>query len=374
MVIYLDNAATSWPKPESVLRAVMGVQQKPFGNPGRGGHRASLCAGRVVYACREEAARFLGGVPERVIFTLNCTDALNMALRGFLHKGDHVLITHDAHNAVMRPLCGMEKRGEITLSVLRAGADGVIAPEAIDEAVTPATALCVLTHASNVTGTIQDAKGLAEASHRYGVPVLLDAAQTAGTINLADIGADLLAMPGHKGLLGPMGTGILYVGEQMDLRPLREGGTGSSSESVYQPQLLPDRYESGTLALPGLAGLLQGIRFVRQHCAEIHAYEVQLIDELRSGLKNIPGVKVYGDDAVPHGGVLSFNIAGYDSAETADRLDRAGFCLRGGLHCAPSMHHFLGTEGTVRASVGPFSTGREIDLLLAEVEKIAKRA
>ena len=220
-MIYLDNAATSWPKPESVLRAVMGVQQKPFGNPGRGGHRASLCAGRVVYACREEAARFLGGVPERVIFTLNCTDALNMALRGFLHKGDHVLITHDAHNAVMRPLCGMEKRGEITLSVLRAGADGLIAPEAIDEAVTPATALCVLTHASNVTGTIQDAKGLTEASHRYGVPVLLDAAQTAGTINLADIGADLLAMPGHKGLLGPMGTGILYVGEQMDLRPLR---------------------------------------------------------------------------------------------------------------------------------------------------------
>ena len=143
---------------------------------------------------------------------------------------------------------------------------------------------------------------------------------------------------------------------------------------MYQPQLLPDRYESGTLALPGLAGLLQGIRFVRQHCAEIHAYEVQLIDELRSGLKNIPGVKVYGDDAAPHGGVLSFNIAGYDSAETADRLDRAGFCLRGGLHCAPSMHHFLGTEGTVRASVGPFSTGREIDLLLAEVEKIAKRA
>lgn len=371
-VIYLDNAATSWPKPDTVLRAVMGVQQKPFGNPGRGGHRASLCAGRVVYACREEAARLLHGVPERVIFTLNCTDAINMALRGFLHKGDHVLITHDAHNAVMRPLCGMEKRGEITLSVLRAGENGLIAPSAVDEAVTPQTALCVLTHASNVTGTVQDARALTQACHRYGIPVLLDAAQTAGTVDIADIGADLIAMPGHKGLMGPMGTGILYVGEHVDLRPLREGGTGSSSESVYQPLILPDRYESGTLALPNLAGLLQGMRFVRQNMQAIHEYEVQLIDELREGLCSISGVTVYGDKAAPHVGVLSFNIAGKDSAETADLLDRAGFCLRGGLHCAPSMHRYLGTEGTVRASAGPFSTGREIDLLIDEVRKIAK--
>lgn len=373
-MIYLDNAATSWPKPETVLRAMLGVQQKPFGNPGRGGHRASVCAGRVVYACREEAARLLGGVPERVIFTLNCTDAINMALRGFLHKGDHVLITHDAHNAVMRPLCGMESRGEITLSVLRPGADGMIQPAAIDEAVTAQTALCVLTHASNVTGALQDAKALTEACHKYGIPVLLDAAQTAGAVDIAHIGADMLAMPGHKGLLGPMGTGILYVGEHMDLRPLREGGTGSSSESVYQPQMLPDRYESGTMQLPGLAGLLQGIRFVRQHRAEIHAYEVQLIDELRAGLMNIPGITVYGDAGAAHVGVLSFNVAGRDSAETADLLDRAGFCLRGGLHCAPSMHRYLGTEGTVRASVGPFSTGREIDLLIEQVRKIANKA
>ena len=371
-MIYLDNAATSWPKPESVLRAVMGVQQKPFGNPGRGGHRASLCAGRVVYACREEAARLLQGVPERVIFTLNCTDAINMALRGFLHKGDHVLITHDAHNAVMRPLCGMEKRREITLSVLRAGADGTIAKEAVDEAVTAQTALCVLTHASNVTGTVQDAKTLTAACHHYGIPVLLDAAQTAGTVALGDIGADLLAMPGHKGLLGPMGTGILYVGEHMDLRPQREGGTGSSSESVYQPLILPDRYESGTLALPNLAGLLQGMRFVRAHRQEVQEYEQRLIDELRSGLEDIGGVQVYGDKNAAHVGVLSFNVAGYDSAEAADALDRAGLCLRGGLHCAPSMHNYLGTQGTVRASVGPFTTGREIDALIMQVNRLAK--
>lgn len=370
-MIYLDNAATSWPKPETVLRAMLGVQQKPFGNPGRSGHRASLQAGRVVYACREEAARFLGAEPERVIFTLNCTDAVNMALRGFLHRGDHVLITHDAHNAVMRPLCGMESRGEIALSVLRAGEDGVVWPAAVDEAVTPGTALCVITHASNVTGTLQDAKALTAACHRYGIPVLLDAAQTAGTVELQDIGADMLAMPGHKGLLGPMGTGILCVGGHVDLRPLREGGTGSSSESVYQPQMLPDRYESGTLPLPNLAGLLQGLRFVGRHRQAIHEYEVQLTDRLREGLMNIPGVAVYGHVGAAHVGVLSFNILGKDSAETADLLDRAGFCLRGGLHCAPSMHRYLGTEGTVRASVGPFSTEKEIDLLLGEIGRIA---
>jgi len=373
-MIYLDNAATSWPKPDSVLRAAEGVQHKLFGNPGRGGHKASLRAGRVVYACREAAAGLLGGVPERVIFTLNCTDALNLALRGFLHQGDHVLITHDAHNAVMRPLCGMEKRGEISLSVLRAQEDGVIAPGSIAECMTPRTSLCVLTHASNVTGVVQPAQALTEACHRYGVPVLLDAAQTAGVLPLADIGADFMAMPGHKGLLGPMGAGILYVGEGVELRSVREGGTGSSSESVYQPELLPDKYESGTLPLPALAGLLQGIRFVRTYGKEIHAYENQLVDELRAGLEQIRGVTVYGDAQTPHVGVLSFNIEGLDSGEASDLLDARGFCLRGGLHCAPSMHHWLGTHGALRASVGPFSTGQEIDLLIDAVREIACKA
>ena len=372
-MIYLDNAASSWPKPDSVIRAVEGVMRKPFGNPGRGGHKASLYAGKVVYACREEAACLLGGVPERVVFTLNCTDAIHLALRGFLRRGDHVLITHDAHNAVMRPLCGMESRGEITMSVLRAGENGVILPEAVDEAVTPQTALCVLTHASNVTGTVQPAKDLIAACHRYGIPVLLDVAQTCGVLPLYDLGADLMAMPGHKGLLGPMGTGILYVGKHVDLRPIREGGTGSSSESVYQPAILPDRYESGTMALPALAGLMQGIRFVRAHGEAIHQYENQLIDELRAGLMQIPGVQIYGDRNAPHVGVLSFHIVGHDSGEISDALDARGFCLRGGLHCAPSMHYWLGSQGTVRASVGPFSTGREIGLLLEAVQEIARK-
>lgn len=373
-MIYLDNAATSWPKPPQVIRAVTGTLEQPFGNPGRGGHQAALRAGRVATACREAAAQLLGVPPERVIFTLNCTDALNLALRGILHRGDHVLVTHDAHNAVMRPLAGMERRGEITLSVLRAGEDGLILPEAIDEAVTPSTALCVFTHASNVTGVVQPVAELTQAAHRYGLPVLVDAAQTAGVLPLDALGADMIAMPGHKGLLGPMGTGLLYVGEHVSLRPVREGGTGSASESVHQPDLLPDRYESGTLQLPALAGLLQGIRFVQAHGSAIHAYETLLIDALRRRLEALPGVTVYGSGQAPHVGVLSFNLKGRETAQTADQLDRLGFCLRGGLHCAPCMHHWLGTQGTVRASVGPFTTEKEIAALGDAVEKLSRES
>ena len=371
-MIYLDNAATSWPKPPQVLRAAAGVMTQPFGNPGRGGHKASLRAGRVVSACREALAELLGGAPERIIFTLNCTDALNTALRGSLRRGDHVLVTHDAHNAVMRPLAGLERRGEISLGVLRAGEDGLIAPEAIDEAVQPATALCVLTHASNVTGTVQPVRALIAAVHRYGLPVLLDAAQTAGTEDLRGIGADMIAMPGHKGLLGPMGTGVLWLGEHDTPRPLREGGTGSASESVQQPELLPDRYESGTLQLPAIAGLLQGVRFVQANGPAIREYEGYLIDMLRNGLSELSEVTVYGSADAPHVGVLSFNLQGRECAEVADLLDRRGFCLRGGLHCAPCMHRWLGTQGTVRASVGPYSTEAEIKSLIAAVQDIAR--
>ena len=223
-----------------------------------------------------------------------------------------------------------------------------------------------------MTGVVQPVRELAEAAHGFGLPVLVDAAQTAGSLDLHGLGADLLAMPGHKGMLGPMGTGILYVGEEVDLRPLREGGTGSASESVHQPLLLPDRYESGTLQLPALAGLLQGIRFIQTHGTAIHEYESYLIDHLRERLNGIDGVTVYGAADAPHVGVLSFNLEGHESAEVADALDARGICVRGGLHCAPCMHRWLGTQGTVRASVGPFSTEAEIDSLADAVEEMAK--
>ena len=373
-MIYLDNAATSYPKPAEVIRAVSGVMEKIGGNPGRGGHAGALAGGRIMEKCRELAAAYAGvSAPERVIFCLNCTDALNMAIRGTLYAGDEVLVSHAEHNAVLRPLMGYHDAGKITVRMLQPDPRGLLSPDTVRAAIGPKTALMVLCHASNVTGLIQPAREIARACHEQGVPLLLDAAQTAGTEDIAAVGADMIAMPGHKGLLGPMGIGILYVGEHVSLRPLREGGTGSASESVHQPELLPDRYESGTLQLPAIAGLLQGARFVRRDRAMIHEYECSLIDRLRQGLESLPGVTVYGRGSVPHVGVLSFNLDGRESGETADLLNQQGYCLRGGLHCAPCMHRWLGTPGTVRASVGPFSTEKEIDGLLAAVRQLLQK-
>lgn len=372
-MIYLDNAATSFPKPPEVIRAVTGVMEKVPGNPGRGGHSGAVAGGRIVEGCREALAEYLGcREPERVIFCLNCTDALNTAIRGVLLRGDEVIVSHAEHNAVMRPLMGYQDRGEIRVKVLSPGADGLISAQAVEEAVTPRTALCILCHASNVTGIIQPAGEIADVCHRYGIPLLLDAAQTAGTEDLAPVGADLIAMPGHKGLLGPMGTGALYVGPGIDVRPFREGGTGSLSESLRQPEMLPDRLESGTMNLPGIAGLMQGVRFATRHRAEIREYEHFLAEKMRQGLREMPGITVFGEKDAPKTGVVSFRADGQDSGETADQLNREKICVRGGLHCAPSIHAWLDSGGAVRASVGPFNTEEEISAFLETVAHITK--
>ena len=371
-MIYLDNAATSFPKPPEVIRAVSGVMEKIGGNPGRGGHRGALAGGRIMEACREAAARIAGvTAPERVIFCFNCTDALNMALRGTLHVGDEVLVSHAEHNAVMRPLMGYHDAGKITVRILPPDASGRLAPDTVRAAIGPKTALCVLCHASNVTGIVQPARSIAAACHDFGVPLLLDAAQTAGTEDIAAVGADMIAMPGHKGLLGPMGTGLLCLGEGMLPRPFREGGTGSLSDSLRQPDMLPDRLESGTANLPGIAGLLQGLRFVTRHRAAMAEYEHYLAEKLRTGLGNIPGVTVYGGPAdAPRVAVVSFNVADLDSGEVADALNRQHIAVRGGLHCAPSIHAYLGTTGAVRASLGPFNTEKDVDALLLSVQRL----
>ncbi len=373
-MIYLDNAATTFPKPPSVTKAVTGVMEKIGGNPGRAGHRGALAGGRILNRCRELAAEY-GGLssPDRVIFCLNCTDALNMAIRGTLRTGDEVLVSHAEHNAVMRPLMGYHDAGRITVRILPPDSRGILSPETVSAAITPKTALMILCHASNVTGQIQPAREIARACHAQGVPLLLDAAQTAGTEDLASIHADMVAMPGHKGLLGPMGTGMLLLGDQMLPRPLREGGTGSASESLRQPTMLPDRLESGTANLPGIAGLVQGLKFVLSHRAAIAEYEYVLSEQLRRGLEQIPGVTLYtGLADLPRVGVVSFNLRGMDSGEAADRLNRADIAVRGGLHCAPSIHAWLGTPGAVRASVGPFNTERDVDALVEAVAKIRK--
>ena len=373
-MIYLDNAATSYPKPPEVAKAVSGVMEKIGGNPGRGGHAGALAGGRIMEACRETAARYAGvSAPERVIFCLNCTDALNTAIRGTLHAGDEVLVSHAEHNAVMRPLMGYHDAGKITVRILPPDEKGLLSPAAVTEAIGPRTALCVLCHASNVTGVIQPAREIARACHEKGVPLLLDAAQTAGTEDIAAVRADMVAMPGHKGLLGPMGTGLLCLGDGMLPRPLREGGTGSASESLRQPAMLPDRLESGTANLPGIAGLLQGMKFALRHRAAVAEYEQALRVRLRDGLMNIPGVSVYeGAADVPHTAVVSFNIRGMDSGQAADALDRRRIAVRGGLHCAPSIHAWLGTDGAVRASLGPFNTEKDVDDFLSAVENIGK--
>ena len=373
-MIYLDNAATSYPKPPEVTKAVSGVMEKIGGNPGRAGHAGALAGGRILENCRELAAAYAGiSAPERVIFCLNCTDALNMAIRGTLHAGDEVIVSHAEHNAVMRPLMGYHDAGKIILRILPPDERGLLSPDAVRRAIGPKTALCVLNHASNVTGIIQPAREIARACHDLGVPLLLDAAQTAGTEDLAAVHADMIAMPGHKGLLGPMGTGLLCLGEGVLPRPLREGGTGSASESLRQPAMLPDRLESGTANLPGIAGLCQGLKFVRRHRAAMAEYEQALRRRIRDGLGNISGVTVYdGPEGTSHVGVISFNVGTMDSGQVADALNRQKMAVRAGLHCAPSIHAWLGTAGAVRASLGPFNTEKEVDAFLLAVQKISR--
>ena len=368
-MIYLDNAATTFPKPPQVLRASAGVMQKLGANPGRSGHRMSLAAGRIVMRCREELADLLAvDAPEEIVFCFNCTDALNLALRGLPLRGGHVVATALDHNASLRPLSGMAARGEIALDILPPGPDGVVTASQVEQALQPDTRLVALSHASNVTGAVQPAEEIGSLCRARGVTFLLDAAQTLGVLPVHPLAlnADLMAFPGHKGLLGPMGTGGLWIRPGITLAPYREGGTGSRSESPLQPEEMPDRYESGTMNLPGIAGLLAGVRFVRAHADEIQQKEAALQKKLRNGLSQLEGMTLYRP-AAPCVGIVSFNAENRRSGEVADALDRYGVGVRAGLHCAPLMHRALGTleTGVVRVSPGFFNTERDIEHLLS---------
>lgn len=365
-MIYLDNAATSFPKPSVVIRAMTDCLQQCGANPGRGGHRLAIEAGRIVEKCRERAAAFFGVTrPEQVIFTRNCTESLNIAISGMLRKGDEVICSHGEHNAVMRVLERYVSRDDVTVKLLRPDEDGLLSPDILRRAVTTRTGLVILCHASNVTGIVQPVRTLGAVCREKGVPLLVDAAQTAGVleVTLDSLNADLIAAPGHKGLMGPHGTGLLILREGVTPEPLILGGTGSASESVRQPDMLPDRYESGTLNLPGIAGLAAGLDFVMDQREDIHRYESALNERLRSQLADIPGLRVLGSDRAPRVGITAVAPAGGDSAALADALDASGVAVRGGLHCAPAMHSYLGTmrSGAVRFSPGPFNTERDMD-------------
>ena len=372
-MIYLDNAATTFPKPPQVIRAVAGTMEKIGANPGRAGHRLSLAAGRVVENCRDALAQYLQvSDPSRIVFAKNCTDALNMAIHGFVHAGDHVVTSLLEHNSVLRPLCELARLNVISLSFVTPGPQGRIDPREVERRFTPATRLCVLAHASNVLGVVQDMAAIARVCHAHDVRLLVDAAQSAGThdVRPSALGADLLAMPGHKGLLGPHGTGALYIAPDVHLAPLEQGGTGSASESMFQPMDLPDRFESGTLNLPGIAGLLCGVRFVLREGEERAEHLSRISACIYEGIANLPGVRLYSP---PGTNVISFNVAGLASGETAGLLDGAGIAVRGGLHCAPGIHRHLGTleTGAVRVSPGVFTTPREVDVFLKTLRIIA---
>ena len=380
-MIYLDNAATSWPKPCEVLKAMTEVLELAGGNPGRSGHSLSIEAARVMYDTRESIASFFNGSdPLRVIFTSNATHAINIVIRGLLKPGDNVVTSSMEHNAVMRPLRDLEKKG-LELRIVPCKPDGCLNVEDVSRAVNSNTRLIVINHASNVAGTILPIAEIAPIAHSVGTLLLVDAAQTAGAvpIDMQAMQIDLLAFTGHKSLMGPPGIGGLIIGDNVDaskIEPLMRGGTGSQSELEEQPEHLPDKFESGTPNIVGIAGLHAGIHWVTgRGVKEIRSYEKELIWALITGLKNIPGIKIYGTlDPERSTAIVSFSIAGRRVSELGLRLDEE-FCImsRVGLHCAPAAHKTIGSfsEGTVRLAPGVFTTMDDIKKAIRAIERLA---
>ncbi len=383
-MIYLDNAATSLPKPPEVAQAMVHYLDEVGANPGRSGHHLSIQAARIVYDAREAVAGLLGAAdPLHVVWTSNVTEALNMALVGTLRPGDHVITSSMEHNSMMRPLRALECEG-VELTVLPCSPQGTLDPAQVAPAIRPNTVLIALNHASNVVGTLLPAAEVGRLARRHGLLLLVDAAQTAGAypIDMQADGIDLLAFTGHKSLLGPMGTGGLIIGERVDLarwRLLKRGGTGSRSEREEQPSFLPDMGESGTPNAVGIAGLLAGVRHVVERgVAAIRAHEVALTQRLIDGLQAIACVTVHGGlVAAGQAATLSFNIDSMEPSEVGLRLDEEhDIMCRVGLHCAPAAHRTLGTfpTGTVRFGLGAFSTVADVDGALAAVAQLAREA
>ena len=383
--IYLDNAATSFPKPDSVHQAVDHYSRQLGAAVGRGGYREALQTGDLVDQARKRLAELLHAEdPSRLIWTFNGTDGLNIAIRGFLQPGDHVVTSVMEHNSVLRPLRELEVNDRVEVSRLPVDADGRISPSAVEAAIRPNTRLIALIHASNVTGTLQPVHEVGRLARRRGIAFLVDAAQSAGhyPIDLRDLHADMLAFPGHKGLLGPLGTGALYLrpGIEDKIRSQKQGGTGSVSERDLQPDCLPDKFESGNHNAPGLVGLGAALAYIQEKTqAALARHERELTARFLEGLAEIPGVNVFGPKQVENRlGVISLTVDGYDPQVLAALLDgHYRIQIRAGLHCAPLAHRSLGTldsGGTARFSVGPFNTTDDIDAALAALREVAEAA
>lgn len=381
--VYLDNAATTCRKPREVIEAITSFMTEIGCSPGRGGYECSLSAGRLVLETRLALAKlFQVPSPQQIVFTHNITYALNYAIKGLLKQGDHVITTSMEHNAVVRPLKGLEKRGIIEVDFVRCDKQGRLDPADVERYVRPNTRMLVCTHASNVTGTLMPVDELGRIARKHDLLYVIDTAQTAGVyaLDFTELGCDVLAFTGHKGLMGPPGTGGFAVSQRAarEMVPLIEGGTGSISDREYQPDFLPDKFESGTMNTPGLAGLKAAVEYIQQvGLSTIREHEQQLTQRFLKGLAEMPEVTVYGPaDTRLQVATVSITVADVDMGELSFNLDdRYGIMTRSGLHCAPLAHRTIGTfpEGTLRFSFGYFNTLDEIDYALNCLKKEIQR-
>ncbi|MGD9636985.1 MAG: aminotransferase class V-fold PLP-dependent enzyme [Pirellulales bacterium] len=380
--IYLDNAATTWPKPEAVYEAVDRYQREIGGPNGRSGYREALDANSIVERARKGVSEVLGADdPLQVAFGFSGTDVLNLAIRGVVRLGDHVVTTVCDHNSVLRPLRALAETADVEVSYVPCDGEGFVSPDDVRAALQPNTRLVAVVHASNVTGAVQPIAAIGRIVREHGALFLVDAAQSLGHLpfDVSTFDVDLVAAPGHKGLLGPLGTGVLYMrpGVEQELEPLRYGGTGSRSDEDRQPEELPDKFEPGNHNLPGLAGLAAACEFLaKRSVAALHEHHTALAARLLERLQSIEGVTVHGPQSTANRtSVVSITVDGYDSQELAAVLESARrIQCRAGLHCAPRMHAALGTTaggGTLRLSPGYSTTLDEIDAVLATLEEVA---
>lgn len=381
MPVYLDNAATSFPKPEIVYRIADEFMRTVGVNAGRGAYKQALKADRIVYETRKGLAKLFNVKDaSRLILTFNVTDSLNLAMKGILKPGDHVITSSMEHNAVWRPLKVLEAERGIRITAVKCDSEGNLDPRTVKDALTEKTKLIVLIHASNVTGTVMPIAEVGAIARENNILFMADSAQTAGLypIDVEAMNIDLLAFTGHKGLMGPMGTGGLYIREGISIKPLKEGGTGGDSILEHQPDSLPDRYEAGTPNVSGIAGLGAAVKFILdQGIKKIHGKEAVLTEYALHKLSGIEGITLYGPkDMTNRVGVISLNIMDFNPQKVGHMLDeKYGIMVRTGLHCAPCAHRTIGTidRGAVRIGLGYFNTQEDIDLFIEAVKDIIRK-
>lgn len=376
-MIYLDNGATSFPKPEGMMEAMDLCMRTYCGNPGRSGHDMSMRTGEEVYQTRKTLADLFGiARPDRILFTSNTTEALNLGIKGVLRPGDHVITTKMEHNSVLRPIQALESEG-VSHTFVDCTEEGKVRTQEIVRAIRQNTKLIVCTQASNVTGTIMPIQEISRIARENNILFLVDGAQGAGHLEMEAAGIDMLAVPGHKGLLGPLGTGMLYVREGVELKHLMQGGTGTASKELIQPVEFPEGFESGTLNAPGIIGLGYSAAFVQKIGVDvIHNYEMSLIKILEEAMRNMENIHIYGCKNIEEKvGIIAFNIEGRDCESVAAQLnDEYAIAVRGGYHCAGLAHKTIGTweQGAVRVSVGPYNTKKEMEKFIHAIYRMTR--